>query len=98
MGDTVQLWRRKDTGAEVEAVQLTKENVKEVADWCTGQEVTEIDSLDNTKSYVALNFISWDGMARASEGDYIILDPMGNFLSRWGHAFEEAFEKVDNDG
>lgn len=91
----MQLWRRKDTGAEVQAVQLRKDNVQEVADWCTGQEVKEIDALDSSKTYVGLNFISWDGMARASEGDYIILDPMGNFISRWGHAFEEAFERVE---
>ena len=90
----MQLYRRKDTGAEVEAIQLTKENIQEVAEWCVGQEVKEIDSLDNSKTYVGLNFISWDGMARASEGDYIIKDPLGNFISRWGSSFEETFEKV----
>lgn len=95
MSDTVQQWRRKDTGVVVEAVQITKENVQYVADWCVGQEVEEIDALDTSKRYVGINFISWDGMARASEGDYIIKDPVGNFISRWPHAFEENFERVE---
>lgn len=91
----MQQYRRKDTGAIVEAVQLRKDNVSEVANWCVGQEVEETDALDPDKKYVGVNFISWDGMARASESDYIIKDILGNFVSRWPQPFEEAFEKVE---
>lgn len=93
----MQRYRRSETGAEVEAIQLTKDNITEVADWCTGQEVKEIDSLDPSKTYVGLNFISWDGVARASESDYIIKDELGYFHSRWPHAFDNDFEKVDDE-
>ena len=91
----MQRYKHKETGVEVEAVQLTKENASEVADWVVGKEVEEIDALDASRHYVGLNFISWDGMARASEGDYIIKDPVGSFLSRWPEAFEANFEKVE---
>ena len=93
----MQRYINKATGDEVEAVQLTPQNIHEVADWCTGQEVEEIDALDNTATYVGLNFLSWNGAIRASEGDYIIKDGLGTFHSRWPHAFEENFEKVGND-
>lgn len=83
-------------GVTVHAVQLTKDNVHEVAEWCTGQEVVEIDALDNTKTYVGLNFIGWAGMERASEGDYIIKDNLGDFHSRWPTSFEQYFEKMED--
>ena len=79
----------------VEAIQLTHDNVTEVADWCTGKEVKEIDALDPKKSYVGLNFLSWNGIVRASEGDYIIRDALGGFHYMWPQRFEENFEKVE---
>lgn len=89
-------WRKRDSpeAPTVEAVQLTKENVREVAEWCTGKEITEIDSLDPDKKYVGLNFLSWEGMTRAHEGDYIIKDSLGQFTWRWPENFEQSFEEV----
>jgi len=77
----------------VEAVQLSKENVREVAEWCTGKEVEEIDALDSTKRYVGLNLLTFQGMARASEGDYIAKDNLGDFHIRWAENFTQNFEK-----
>lgn len=92
-------WARKyveegDTASEVEAVRLTKENVKQVAEWCTGQEVEEIDSLDPDLRFVGLNLITQIGMRRASEGDYIIKDNLGTFHVRWPVEFEAMFKRV----
>lgn len=87
--------RSSDGAPEFEAVQLTKENVHEVAHWCVGQEVEEIDALEPDKRYVGLNFLSWNGMHRASEGDYIIKDALGDFHSRWPDSFEQSFERVE---
>jgi len=81
--------------ATIEAVQLTKGNVHEVAEWCTGKEVTEIDALDPTKTYVGINVILWDGLGRVSEGDYLIKDALGEFHVRWADNFERDFGKVE---
>lgn len=90
-------YRRKEeplVDTEVEAVQLTATNVGEVVAWCRGVQVEEIDALDATKKYVGVNFSSWNGIQRASEGDYIIKDALGDFHSRWPQAFETQFERV----
>jgi len=95
----MQKWKRK-TGDEneVEAVQLTKDNAHEVAAWCNaGAQVEEIDALEPDKKYVGLNLTSWNGLTRASEGDYIIKDGLGTFHVRWPQNFEADFEKVGND-
>ena len=80
----------------IRAIQLTKENVKEVAVWCGGREVEEIDALDPEKTYVGLNLSSWSGMVRASEGDYIIKDSLDTFHVRWPGEFEHQFKKVED--
>ena len=94
MNDTVQRYRHKDTGAEVEAVQLTKENVTEVADWCTGKEVVEHDALDSNITYVGLNFLSEGNIQRLAEGDWLIKNEQGDFHFLWPNSFEEYYEKV----
>jgi hypothetical protein len=93
----MQSFRKRDseTGVLVEAVKLTSENVKQVADWCNGTEVKEIDALDSSKTYVGINFLSWEGLARASEGDYIVKDHLDEFHTRWAVNFEDQFEAVD---
>lgn len=58
----------------VEVVELTPENVKEVADWCNGQATIEYDALTPEVKYVALNVPTSFGHRRASEGHYIIKD------------------------
>jgi hypothetical protein len=95
----MQKYRKRDNpkAGVIEAVKLTKENVSEVAEWCTGQEVEEIDALDPSIRYVGLNFIAWDGVTRASEGDYIVRDAISEFHLRWADNFERDFEKVGND-
>lgn len=85
----------KQTGREVEAVLLTKENVAEVVAWCDGHQVEEVDALDPDKKYVGINFDSWQGRARVSEGDYLVKDPLGDFLVRWSEEFEAQFEKKE---
>ncbi len=96
----MQRWKRKDgntvEGAipEVEAVQLTAENIAEVAEWCQGKPVVEKDAFDSSKVYAALNVPSWV-TTRASEGDYIIKDGLGTFHVRWPESFEGDFEKME---
>ena len=89
-------YRKSSHDYVVEAVQLTKENVKYVAEWCGGVEVEEIDALDASRRYVGLNLLTEEsGYIRASEGSYIVKDPAGYFHVAWQGRFEHDFEKVD---
>lgn len=72
---------------EVEAEQLTSDNVAEVAYWCNGHTVEEIDALDDSKTFAALNVFTLNGPKRAQEGDYIVKFPAGNFLVVPSHKF-----------
>lgn len=71
-------YRESDDGMKyilvdaVEVVELTPENVKEVAEWCNGQVTTEYDALTPEVKYVAINVPTPWGNRRASEGHYII--------------------------
>jgi hypothetical protein len=90
---------RQNTQAQpFEAIQLLPENVNEVMAWIDGTvtQVEEIDSLDPTKRYVGVNFTSWRGPDRASEGDYICKDGLGDFHVRWAENFEHTFEEVND--
>ncbi len=87
-------YRRRDKDIFVLAVQLVKANVKEVAEWCSGQEVREIDALNASITFVGINLETWDGRKRASEGDYILQDDLGHFHIRHISAFESGFEPV----
>ena len=88
-------YRKSSHDYVVEAVQLTKENVKYVAKWCNGVEVEEIDALDPSQVFVGLNLLTEEGSHRASEGSYIVKDPAGYFHVAWQGRFEHDFEKVD---
>lgn len=83
-----QLYRNAITNEEVEAVQLTAENVKHVATWCKGQDVIEHDAFDSAKTYAGINVPSFMGKVRASEGDYIILNALGDFKVKKPGSFE----------
>lgn len=80
---------------EVEAVQLTKENASEVATWCSGFPVTEIDALDPNKTYVGINVSTPSGPVRVSEGEYVIQDLNGRFLKMSAQDFHDRYTPTD---
>jgi hypothetical protein len=75
----------------VEAIQLTPSNVQEVAEWCGGMVVEEIDPQDNSK-LVALNIPTLEGPVRASENDFVIKGSGGQFSTMHPNAFDRRFE------
>lgn len=92
----MQSYRQKENPAAgtVEAVQITKENVSEVAEWCCGKEVDAFDAMHNER-IASINLLTVvDGVRRAEEGDYIVKDHIGGFHIRWEDNFERDFEKV----
>lgn len=88
------LYRRK-AGGSVEVNRLTKENAIAVTLWCGGVQVEEIDVLDPGTKYVGINVPTLHGMARASEGDYIIKGEHGDFWPCKEDQFYSTYEKVD---
>lgn len=93
----MQEYRRKDHEAmpTIEAAQLTSENVHELATWCGGQRVVEMDALDSTLKYVGINVPTFlGGNLRASEGFYIVKDSLGSFFVRKPGEFEDLYEAI----
>jgi hypothetical protein len=84
---------------EVEAVQLSKENVDRVSEWCQGHRVLEHDALDHDKTFVGINFPTATGMRRASEGDYILHNiDTTEFYAHSAQNFEIMYEKIPGGG
>lgn len=88
----MQVYRKKPV--EVQAVQLTQENAEEVAIWCGGQIVTEIDTQDDSKRYAGINLPTLEGVTRVSEGDYVVKGSRGEFYRSKQEAFTDAFEPI----
>lgn len=92
MAITVTLYKqRPDT---VEAVQVKMSAAAEIATWCGGLQVTEIDSIDPTKVYAGVNVPTLNGAVRVSEGDWIIKTAQGSFEKMTNSEFLAKFEKV----
>lgn len=83
-------YRKK--AVEVEAIQLGKDNAEEVAQWCGGLIVEEIDPEDDDKRYVAINIPTLEGTMRASEGDYVIKGVRGEFYPCKAEIFAATYE------
>jgi hypothetical protein len=63
---------KKDEWAE--ARQVSKESAKDIAEWCGGVLVEEIDPFDPSIKTPGVNVPTLRGPKRASQGDYVILD------------------------
>ncbi len=79
---------------DLEVLQLSSENVSEIVNWCNGLEVEEVDPTNPSNKYVGVNVPTFTGRVRASEGDYVIWDPILGFTVRKPGLFEMMFERV----
>lgn len=91
MSIAIRHYRNTHLGDEVEAVQLTTDNVDEVAAWCEGLAVQEQDSLSG-EIYVGVNVPTIMGNLRASEFDWVVKSPRGTFYPHKPGAFDDAFQ------
>lgn len=76
----------------IQAIQLGKANAEEIAEWCGGQVVEEINPHDETERFVGINIPTLEGVMRASEGDYVIKGVKGEFYPCKPHIFAETYE------
>lgn len=77
---------------EVEAVQVTEENLTEIADWCDGDIRHTADKVPFVKVQVARPLTS--RQTRAFVGDWILFAGRG-FKVYTSKAFEGAFDKSE---
>lgn len=88
----IQRYRSNKVDEEVDAVQISSQNVTDVAAWCEGQEVVEHDALDHDKKFVGINVPTLIGMKRVSEGDYLVRGSRNSFYPLKRGVFEREFE------
>ena len=91
----IELWRKKENhNVEVEAVRLTEDNAEQMAAWCKGTIIEEIDPEHPEEMQPGINFQTPQGMRRASLHDYLIR--FGNqFFTTSNRRFEEVYEPVN---
>ena len=90
----------------IEAIQVTVNNVADVAAWCGGRVIRDAKSSDPSDVYVALDIPTLEGVMRAetfhsstyvrgvgySGGDYIIKGVQGEFYPCKPDIFEATYE------
>ena len=91
----IELWQKKDDNTiQVEAVRLTEDNAAEIADWCNGSLIEEIDPEHPDETQPGINFNTPQGMKRASLHMYVVR--FGNqFFTTSNRRFEEVYEPVN---
>ena len=69
----MQRWRNiKSPSMIVEAVQVTEENVEQVANWCGGTIIEEIDAQNPDLKYAGINVPTTSGINRASLDSWVV--------------------------
>lgn len=91
----IETWRKKDNHAIlVEAVRLDENNAAEVARWCGGELVEEIDPQHPDEMQPGINFNTVGGMARASLHMYVVKFNRAFFASH-NRKFELVYEPLN---
>jgi len=76
---------------EVEAVQVTSENIDQIARWCGGEVVREGKASDPTDVYQAVTVPRVNGPIDARLGYYVIKNSRGRFEVSSPEIFEKKF-------
>lgn len=78
----------------IDAIQVTPDSVSRAVLWCGGMQVEEVDPNDKSIKFVGVNVPTFEGMKRASEGDYILKTVQGSFNVMKRAEFERTYRKV----
>lgn len=100
--NAVKMYSKKPV--KVEAVQLTQDNLHDVARWCGGRVIEEAKASDPTDVFRALEIPTLEGTMRALVnrdwtpdgylGDYVIHGVAGEFYACKPDIFAETYEEV----
>lgn len=89
----MQIWSQKPQELDVEAEKITKDNVETLAAWCGGYPVETFDAIIDRPTEVGINVPGLDGSVRATEGQYLVRNPVsGRFYARNAREFEAQFD------
>ena len=89
--------RYRKKPVEIEAMRCTLATIDEVAAWCGGQVVSEVNPRDHTDVYTALKIPTLEGVMTAqthSGGDWVIRGVKGEFYPCKPDIFEATYEPV----
>jgi len=78
----------------IEAAQLSVDTAERISVWSGGRIVEEIDPVNSTKRFVAMNIPTLEGVKRASEGDYVVRSLSGEFDVMRAREFERKYEII----
>ena len=90
---------------EIEAVALTRENVRDVAAWCGGRVIEEGKSSDPSDVYLGLDIPTLEGVIRGEtmdssgrypHGDWIIKGDGGEFYPLEPDIFDQTYKLSEN--
>lgn len=91
----METWHKKENhNIVVEAVLVNEDNVKDVAQWCKGELVEEIDPVHPQEMQWGINVMTAQDMQRASLGMYVIKFGKHFFVSH-NRVFELAYQPTD---
>lgn len=93
----IETWQKKDNpGITVEAVRLNEDNVEEIAAWCKGDLVEEINPEHPEEMQYGINVSTPADVKRASLHMYVV--GFGNqFFVSHNRVFEEKYEPVNRE-
>lgn len=93
MRSLVSRWRKKSLpNLKVEAAQVTADNAEEIAAWCGGFTVEEIDPFDSEARQPGINVPCEYGNERASVGHFVFKASNGDFRIRKPGEFKSLWE------
>lgn len=94
MSSTFQPKTYQKRPVRIQAIQLTKENIKAVSFWCGGYPGVDYDAITRDGEMVWINIPTLEGTMRAIEGDYVIKGVKGEFYPCKAEIFRETYQDV----
>lgn len=92
-----QKYKLMSTGEIFLAEVLKHDNGMELAHWCHGKPVTEIDAFDDALTFMGINVPTLTGTKRLSEGDYLVQSENGYFHVVARFEFEQTYKSLNAD-
>ena len=91
MSTTPTTYRKKPV--EIEAVELTRDNARDVAEWADGQRVSLVNP-STRDSFYGVEIATLEGTMRAVPGDFVIRGVQGEFYPCKPDIFAATYEEV----
>lgn len=91
-------FKPRTPNTKLEGRQLFKSTADDIAQWCGGLLVTEIDPQDPGNTFVGINVPTQLGVERASQSDWVVKLKGGNFTVFNDVDMHATYEPIPADG